>query len=150
MSLGDGTKIIAIKIPDKVTVSFVKEIKNKAKNIDYEISYIMNKYFSFDIENIDISGGLDEEDLFKLKDDSLKIKKASISYLLEAIDETILSRVANFSRLGTDIGRKDISCFELGGSTYLAAACFDGYHYSKNSSEAYNYILAINISGVLD
>tara|TARA_B100000131_G_scaffold320092_1_gene367390 strand:- start:2354 stop:2794 length:441 start_codon:yes stop_codon:yes gene_type:complete len=143
-------QLIIVKAPIDINVELIKKLKSKASSIDYDISYIMSKYINYDIENVDISEELSEKDLFKLKDESLKTHKAAISHLIEAIDEIIFPMISISSRIGSNIGRDDVVYFDIGCDKYIAAARRDGYHYSKTESVAYEYLLSLNLSGVLE
>ena len=143
-------QIIIIKAPSDVSIDIIKKLKDRVRKISYDKSYIMNKYIKYDLDDIDISDDLSEEDLFNLKDEALKINKAAICHLIEAIDEVISPMIAISTRIGAGIGRQDVSYFDIGNDKYIAAARRDGYHYSKTESIAYNYVLALNLSEILE
>jgi len=141
-------KFIVIEIPKNITLDFIQNLKKSIKNISVEKAQIINGLLDLDISNIEIDN-LSEEDLFNIGKESLKIKKAVHFYLERAADLVLLPRINIANRKGTPINDRGFAYLELENSLYVISGDQINYYGSK-TNDVYNYLLALNLSGILN
>ena len=113
-------KLIALEIPKSVGFEDIERMRDSVDSIDFEKARIINSFIKLDLEDIDISDELTEDDLFHIGEDALKEKKAVRDFLYESID-AILSPVS-----GEQVA-----------------------YYSSVKNKAYNYLLSLSMSGII-
>ena len=103
--------LMVLEIPEVITLEYVKSLKDNARSIDLETAYILNNFINYDIEEIDISEDLDEEDLYNLDSDDIRIKHAAKMHLLDAIDRVISPRIGMSQRMNISLLPSNIRAF---------------------------------------
>jgi len=141
-------KFIAIEIPENITLKFIQDTKQLISNISSEDAELINEVIKLDISEIEIED-VSEEDLFKIGKESLKIKKAIHNHLEEAINTIFLPRINASKRMGTKINDKGFAYLKIENKLYAISGNQTGYFGSRDC-EAYNYLLALNLSGILE
>ena len=117
-------------------------------DITADDSEIINQIIKLDTSEV-ILEDISEEELFEIGKDSLKTKRVIHEYLNDAINLLLVPRLNSNSRTGSPIHSKDFSYLELENKFYIISGIQDGY-YSSRGTEAYNALLALNISGILN
>jgi hypothetical protein len=141
-------KFIAIEIPKDITLKFIQNVKKAIANISSEDAELINKIINLDTSDVTIDD-VCEEDLFKIGEESLKVKKAIHNYLEEAASAIFLPRVNISKRIGTEINDKGFAYLPIENKLYVVSGNQTGYFGSKDG-EAYHHLLALNMSGVLN
>ena len=70
-------KFIAIEIPKDITLKFIQNVKKAIANISSEDAELINKIINLDTSDVTIED-VCEEDLFKIGEESLKVKRQFI------------------------------------------------------------------------
>lgn len=151
MASGDF-KFIAIQIPRNITLAKIDKLKKRANTISLKDCISINKILQLDPDDYDIGNhveDLEEDDLFSICDEDLRDKALIRHFLMMSIDEILLPRVNAEKRSSSEITSKSFSYLEIEGNLYVASGAVDSY-YSSKFNEFYLYILAINLSGILD
>tara|TARA_B100000131_G_scaffold320810_1_gene369891 strand:- start:4073 stop:4519 length:447 start_codon:yes stop_codon:yes gene_type:complete len=141
--------LMVLEIPEVITLEYVKSLKDKARSIDLETAYILNNFINYDIEEIDISEDLDEEDLYNLDSDDIRIKHAAKMHLLDAIDRVISPRIGMSQRMNISLLPSSVRYINIGGHTYVASG-YESTYMSKSPSKAYSYLVALNVSSIIN
>ena len=147
MSSGEF-RFIAIEIPKHITLELIQNIKKSIKNISAESATTINSLICLDLSDVEVND-VSEEDLFSIGKDSLKVKKAIHCFLEEAVDLIFLPRVNILNRIGSVIHDKGFAYLEFENKLYVASGDQASF-YGSRSNKAYNYLLAINLSGILN
>ena len=147
MSSGEF-KFIIVEIPKVINLDYIKNIKNSIKNISTDDAMLINDVIDLDISDVQIED-LSEEDLFHLGENRLKIKSAVHTYLEEAVNLILLPRVNIETRKGSSVNSKSFAYLELGDKVYAITGDQASYYGSK-SNGTYNYMLALNLSGLFE
>tara|TARA_A100001011_G_C14259687_1_gene821782 strand:- start:854 stop:1303 length:450 start_codon:yes stop_codon:yes gene_type:complete len=142
-------RLIALEIPKSISFEDIEIMRDSVSSIDFEKARIINNFIKLNLEDIDISDELTEEDLFHIGEDALKEKKAVRDFLYESIDAILLPRIMAESRFGTDINQDGFAYLELEGKVYAVSGDQVAY-YSSVKNKAYNYLLSLNISGIIN
>lgn len=143
-------KLIMVEIPSDITVQSVNVFLEKAKNISYETSEIINKTVSLNLDDENIMDDIDEDDLFHLGQEKLRVKKAASSHLTDAINIILLPRINCKKSIGTSINRSDFCYVEISDKTYAVSGEQSSYYSSsRGGSSAYSLLISLNISGIL-
>ena len=142
-------RLIALEIPKSISFEDIEIMRDSVSSIDFERARIINNFIKLNLEDIDISDELTEEDLFHIGEDALKEKKAVRDFLYESIDAILLPRIMAESRFGTDINQDGFAYLELEGKVYAVSGDQVAY-YSSVKNKAYNYLLSLNISGIIN
>ena len=100
---------------------------------------------SISFEDIEIM----RDSVSSIGEDALKEKKAVRDFLYESIDAILLPRIMAESRFGTDINQDGFAYLELEGKVYAVSGDQVAY-YSSVKNKAYNYLLSLNISGIIN
>jgi len=141
--------LMVLEIPEVITLEYTKALRDKAAAIDLETAYILNNFINYDIESIDISEDLDEEDLYNLNSDDLKIKHAAKIHLIEAIDCIISTRIGMSQRMDISLSPTSVKYINIDGHTYVASG-YESTYMSKSPTKAYSYLVALNISSIIN
>jgi len=142
-------RLIALEIPKSISFEDIEIMRDSVSSIDFEKARIINNFIKLNLEDIDISDELTEEDLFHIGEDALKEKKAVRDFLYESIDAILLPRIMAESRFGTGINQDGFAYLELEGKVYAVSGDQVAY-YSSVKNKAYNYLLSLNISGIIN
>jgi hypothetical protein len=137
-----------LQIPSEITLDYIKSLKQQANNIDIETARILNNFISYDIEELDASDDLEEEDLYNLTSDDLKIKKAARDHLIDAIDIVLSPRIGIKDRLGTPVASNSISYVIIKEDTY-AMTGYQSTYMSKGPNKAYKFLTALSVSSII-
>ena len=151
MASGDF-KFIAIEIPRDLTLEKVRKIKSRINAVPLKDCISINKVLQLDPDDYNIGDNaedLEEDDLFNICDEDLKEKGLIRQFLMTAIDEVLLPRVNAEKRSSSKITSRSFAYLDIEGKLYVASGALDSY-YSSKFNEFYLYILAINLSGILD
>jgi len=140
-------KFIIVEIPKVINLDSIKNIKNSIKDISAEDALILNSMIELDTSDVVIDD-LSEDDLFHIGKESLKAKHAMYLFLEEAIDFILLPRLNADSRSGSLVNNKEFAYLEFENKVYAASGDQISYYGSK-SNKAYDYLLALNLSGIL-
>tara|TARA_Y100000310_G_C20555032_1_gene750067 strand:- start:73 stop:522 length:450 start_codon:yes stop_codon:yes gene_type:complete len=141
-------KFIIVEIPKVVSLDSIRSIKNSIKDISAEDALVLNSMIELDTSDI-IVDDLSEDDLFHIGKESLKAKHAIHVLLEEAIDYVLLPRINIDSRTGSMVNDKEFAYLELENKTYAVSGDQVSYYGSK-TNRAYDYLLALNLSGILN
>ena len=142
-------KFAMVELPNDITSKYISEIKEKADNIEDDIIQAMSSIINLDTSETDISDDIKEEDLFHLGEERLKIRKTAIKLLHSAIEEVLYPAMKSIYSSSGGLKRKDLVYIDIKGSTYVVTGSQKSY-FSKSDSEAYQYLLALNISKILE
>ena len=140
--------LMVLKIPNEITMDYIKSLKEKVRLIDVETTKILNNFIEYDIEDVDVSDELEEEDLFSLTSDDIKIRKAAKHHLLNSIDKVLTHRLGMANRLGISLSDSDIKYIKIENNIYAISGYVTSYM-SKKMSSAYSSLVALNISGIM-
>jgi|7_EtaG_2_1085326.scaffolds.fasta_scaffold00783_6 hypothetical protein len=141
-------KFIIIEIPKIINLDLIKNKKQEIKSISAEDALIINNLIELDLSEIEIDD-ISEDDLFHLGKESLKAKKAVHLFLEDAIDTVLSPRININSRQGGIISEKEFAYLEMEGKLYAVSGDQVSY-YGSRVNEAYKYLLALNLSGILN
>jgi hypothetical protein len=141
-------KFIIVEIPKVVNLDSIRNIKNSIKDISADDALILNSMIELDTSDIVVED-LSEDDLFHIGKESLKAKQAMHLFLEEAIDFILLPRININNRTGSMVNNKEFAYLELESKTYAVSGDQVSYYGSK-SNRAYDYLLALNLSGILN
>ena len=140
--------LMVLEIPEVITLEYVKSLREDATSIDLETAHILNNFINYDIEGVEISEDLDEEDLYNLDSSDIKIKHAAKSHLVEAIDFVIAPRIGLSQRMHIPLSPTSIKYININSHTYVASG-YESTYMSKSPSRAYSYLVALNISSIV-
>ena len=140
-------KFIIVEIPPVITLDHIATLHSAVDSLSISDAITINKIIDIDISEVSIDT-IDEDELFRIGEDSLKIKYVIKSLLDDAVDTLLAPKVSVESRIGTPIGRGDFSYLSIDDKSYIVSGYQGGYYGSKKSG-AYNCLLAINLSGIL-
>ena len=141
-------KLIALEIPKNIDFEVIDAMRGSVDSIDFEKARIINNFIKLDLEDIDITDELTEDDLFHIGEDALKEKKAVRDFLHESIDAILSPRIMADSRFGTDINQDGFAYLELEEKVYAVSGEQVAY-YSSVKNKAYNYLLSLSMSGII-
>jgi len=141
--------LMVLEIPEVITLEYVKTLREKAAAIDMETAYILNTFISYDIEDIDASEELEEEDLYSLNSDSLKIKHAAKQHLIDAVDCILAPRIGFERRAKMSLSAANVKYINIDDHTYVVSG-YESSYASKSPSKAYSYLVALNISSIIN
>jgi len=141
--------LMVLQIPEVVTLEYIKSLREKAASIDMETAYILNTFISYDIEDIDVPGELEEEDLYNLNSDSLKIKHAAKQHLVDAVDCILAPRIGFERRAKMSLSAANVKYINIDDHTYVVSG-YESSYSSKSPSKAYSYLVALNISSIIN
>lgn len=141
-------KFVIVEIPSVITLDHIATLHSAVDNLSINDAITINKIIDIDISEVSIET-IDEDELFRIGEDSLKIKYVIKTLLDEAVDTLIAPRVSVGSRIGTPIGRGDFSYLSIDDKSYVISGYQSGGYYGSKRSGAYDCILAINLSGIL-
>ena len=142
-------KLIALEIPKSIGFEDIERVRGSVDSIDLEKARIINSFIKLDLEDVDISDELTEDDLFHIGEDALKEKKAVRDFLYESIDAILSPRIMADSRFGTDINQDGFAYLELEDKVYAVSGEQVAY-YSSAKNKAYNYLLSLSMSGIIN
>ncbi len=146
MSSGDF-KYILVEIPNDITFQYISSLKGFIKEISLEEAIMMQKVIRINVDDIEIED-LREDELFKIGEDSLKIKRGIQMLIEEAIDLVLIPRVRSAGRIGSEIHDKDFGYISIENKTYAISGNQAAYYSSRNN-KMYDRLLALNLSGIL-
>jgi|TARA_R110001583_G_scaffold16234_7_gene66209 hypothetical protein len=138
-----------LEIPDDISPKYISDIKRKCCEIDDDVVLAISSIIDLKTDGIDISDDIDEDDLFHLGEDILKLRRAAIELLEQAVDQVLYPAMNSIRSSLVGLKRKDLAYIDIKGSRFVVTGMQKSY-YSKSDSEAYEYILALNISKILD
>jgi hypothetical protein len=141
-------KFIIVEIPKVINLDYIKSIKKSIKDISTEDTFLINNIIDLDITDIQVED-LSEDDLFHLGESKLKIKSAVHAFLDEAVDVVLLPRLNVKIRKGSSVNSKSFAYLELDDKVYAVTGDQTSYYGSK-SNVAYDYLLALNLSGLFE
>ena len=140
-------KFIIVEIPKVINIDSIKDIKNSIKDISTEDAIIINDIINLDVSDVQV-GDISEDDLFHLGENRLKIKSAIHLFLEEAVNFILLPKLNARTRLGSPVNGKEFAYLEIENKVYALSGDQTSYYGSK-SNTAYDYLLALNLSGLL-
>ena len=140
--------LMILEIPEVITLEYIKSTIEKASGIDIKTAKVLSEFVQYDIEDIDISEELEEEDLFNISSDDLKIKYAARQHLVDSINYVLSPRIGIDSRANLDISHNNMKYISIGSKTY-AVTGYEKSYSSKNPSMAYSYLVALNVSSII-
>ncbi len=140
--------LMVLKIPNEITMDYIKSLKEKVSLMDVETTKILNNFLSYDIEDVDVSDELEEEDLFSLTSDDIKIRKVAKNHLLSSIDKVLTHRLGMSNRLEISLSDGDIKYIKIEDSMYAISGYTTSYM-TKRMSTGYCSLVALNISGIM-
>ena len=145
--MSEQYEIELLKIPDAITIGYLESVINNIDSItDFSAAYLV-KRFHISIDNEDISSEINEDDLYSLGTESLRVKKAAISYLKEAVEE-ILFPAVGYDIKNSSPPRIDKGMFiRINNESYIVAGGESRYSYPSNT---YCRLKAIKLSSILD
>tara|TARA_B100000131_G_scaffold322125_2_gene375041 strand:+ start:1327 stop:1776 length:450 start_codon:yes stop_codon:yes gene_type:complete len=144
----DDFRYIIVEIPENITTDLIGDIKKSIGEISVEEAVILNRAINVDYSEINIED-LDEDDLFHIGEDNIKIKRAIASFLSTAVDEVLIPRLNIEKRRGSPVRAKGFAYLEIGGKLY-ALTGDQVASYSSVVNKYYKYLLAINLSGIFN
>ena len=142
-------EVLLLKVPEGISLEYVSGVISKIKNLKYEDLKLIAEELDLSDESFEIEDNLEEEDLFDLGKDDLRVKLLCSNYLVEAIKRVVLPLSGCNNRLGTKHTIEDLCIIELNSEEYFVAVDTNRY-YTRGRKNAYSYLRALSISGVLD
>ena len=109
----DDFRYIIVEIPENITTDLIGDIKKSIGEISVEEAVILNRAINVDYSEINIED-LDEDDLFHIGEDNIKIKRAIASFLSTAVDEVLIPRLNIEKRRGSPVRAKGFAYLEIG------------------------------------
>lgn len=140
--------LMVLEIPEEITLEYIELITEKALSLDLNSARVLSEFIDYDIDEIDLSDNLEEDDLFDIGGDNIKVKYAARNHLVDSINYVLSPRVGLSGRAGIDISPANIKYICIGDKTY-AAAGYETSYSSKKPSRAYSYLVALNISSIM-
>jgi len=143
----DKFDFIITEIPENIDKSMIRNLRSAIKDIDIEDAVTINKLLKLDTEGI-AEELLNEDDLFEIGEESLKIKKAVQDFLNESVSQVLVPRMYQENRTSTPLNTGDFSYMVLNEKTYAISGQQVSYYSSKLNS-GYMYVLALSLSNLL-
>lgn len=142
-------KFVIVEIPHVITLDHIAILHDAVSSLSINDAITINKIIDIDISKVSIET-IDEDELFQIGEDSLKVRYVIKALLNEAVDILLAPKVSMGSRIGTPIGRGDFSYIRIDDKSYVISGYQSGGYYGFKKSEAYNCLIAINLSGILN
>ena len=140
-------KFIVVEVPKVINLDSIKSIKNSIRDISAEDALLINELIDLDVSDIQVED-LSEDDLFHIGENRLKTKSAIHLFLEEAVNSILLPRLNTEDRNGSPVNSKEFAYLEIENKVYAVSGDQTSYYGSK-SNTAYDYLLALNLSGIL-
>ena len=141
-------QLMVLQIPNEISLDYIKELKKEVYDIDCETAKILNNFIDYDIDDIDISDELDEEDLYNITSEDIKIKHAARDHLVNAINLVLSPRIGISNRFNSPVIQNGIKYIVVKDCTY-AIAGYEASYMSKVPSKSYSFLTALSISSII-
>jgi len=142
-------EVLILNVPEKISLQYINDIISRVKNLKYEELKLISEELNLSDESFKMEDNLEEEDLFNLDKDDLRAKIICSNYLVEAIKQVLVPLSGNNNRFGTQHTREDLCIVELNSKEYFVAVDTNRY-YTRSRNNAYSYLRALSISGILE
>ena len=143
----DKFEYIIMEIPSSINKDTVKSLRSAVRKIDSEEAADINELLGLDID--DISGeSLNEDDLFEIGEEGLRVKKVVQEFLNDAISQVIVPRMYCEDRLSSPLNIGEFSYVTIKDSPHVIAGQQVSY-YSSKLNLGYKYVLGLSLSNIL-